>query len=54
MYTSGEIFSVKIKNKEGWACKKYRNKQGRENKKTTLLQKNYGEERLEDYITSDA
>ena len=40
--------------KQGWASKKYRNKAGMTHKKTILLQKNHGKERLEDYSTSVA
>ena len=32
VYTRGENFSVKIKYKQGWACKKYKNKEGMKTK----------------------
>ena len=48
----GVKISAQINSKQGWACKKYRNKAGMKYKKTILLQKNHGKERLEDYSTS--
>ena len=51
----GIKISAKMKYNQGWACKKYRNKeQMKKHKKTVLLQKSRGKEKLEDYSTSVA
>ena len=52
--TKGKSF-CKTSFKQGWICKKYRNKTWmKAHQKTTLLRNNGGKERQEDYPTSAA
>ena len=52
MQTKGNIFSGKVTTTRNGPVTTTETKQGLKHKKTTLLQKNCGNERLQDYSTS--